>query len=232
MATLASFKDLCIDAADPAVVGVFWAKLLGQSVVALDDGDCRVEGPWFPPIWVNRVPEPKTVKNRVHFDLESDSVEPALALGATVINLWGPDWAVLADPEGNEFCVSLDSAHPDTFRSGPPARAFAVCVDSDDSLSQAAWWAEVLGARLLPSPDGQLRWLTGGAGMGELTWKFVPVPEGRTVKNRVHWDVVTDDIEALSALGASVVRPADHQISWTVMADPEGNEFCAFAPSV
>lgn len=53
------------------------------------------------------------------------------------------------------------------------------------------------------------------------------------MKNRVHWDVILVDasVDALVAAGAAVVRPADHEIRWTVLADPEGNEFCAFAPA-
>jgi hypothetical protein len=55
-----------------------------------------------------------------------------------------------------------------------------------------------------------------------------PVPEAKTVKHRVHVDVVTDDLEALIAAGATVLRAQDDEIRWTVMADPEGGEFCAF----
>ncbi len=62
------------------------------------------------------------------------------------------------------------------------------------------------------------------------------MPEGKTVKNRVHIDVtsatadVAATVAALVDLGATVLRPQDGEISWTVMADPEGNEFCVFAP--
>ena len=55
----------------------------------------------------------------------------------------------------------------------------------------------------------------------------------RTGKNRIHLDVTTPDLDALVAAGATILRPqdADHVgggIGWTVMADPDGNEFCAF----
>ena len=53
-------------------------------------------------------------------------------------------------------------------------------------------------------------------------------PEPKTVKNRIHWDVETDDVELLVERGATVLRAADDELSWTVLADPEGNEFCAF----
>ncbi len=57
---------------------------------------------------------------------------------------------------------------------------------------------------------------------------FAPVPEPKTVKNRIHLDVTTADVDALVAAGATVLRAKDDQIGWTVMADPDGNEFCAF----
>ncbi|MDO9496048.1 MAG: VOC family protein, partial [Nocardioides sp.] len=57
---------------------------------------------------------------------------------------------------------------------------------------------------------------------------FVAVPEPKTVKNRIHWDVDTPDIGLLIGDGARVLREPDDDISWTVLADPEGNEFCAF----
>jgi hypothetical protein len=63
-----------------------------------------------------------------------------------------------------------------------------------------------------------------------LTFDFVPVPEPKTVKNRVHWDVTAPDVDALVERGARVLRSPDDEINWTVLADPEGNEFCAFPP--
>jgi len=64
---------------------------------------------------------------------------------------------------------------------------------------------------------------------------FAPVPEPKTVKNRIHWDVY-GDVSELASAGATVLRAPDGDsstgaaggISWTVMADPEGNEFCVF----
>ena len=56
------------------------------------------------------------------------------------------------------------------------------------------------------------------------------MPEPKTVKNRVHIDVVTDDVDALIAHGATVVRGPGDGIDFHVLADPDGNEFCAFVP--
>ena len=56
-----------------------------------------------------------------------------------------------------------------------------------------------------------------------------PVPEPKTVKNRLHWDV-RGDVDELIAAGARLLRARDEEISWDVLADPEGNEFCVFDP--
>ena len=67
---LARFKDLCLDAHDPAVLGPFWASVLGRSYETKDIGDGLMTGPTpGRVIWVNQVPEPKVVKHRVHLDI-------------------------------------------------------------------------------------------------------------------------------------------------------------------
>lgn len=58
---------------------------------------------------------------------------------------------------------------------------------------------------------------------------FVPVPEPKTVQNRIHLDVTTPDVRLLVGAGARLLRARDDEISWNVLADPDGNEFCAFA---
>jgi hypothetical protein len=61
------------------------------------------------------------------------------------------------------------------------------------------------------------------------SFDFAGVPEPKTVKNRVHIDVATGDLDALVAHGATVLRnKGDEGLGWTVLADPQGNEFCAF----
>ena len=107
---------ISIDADRPQVVADFWCAVLGWQVVDEDSGIISI-GPrdeTWPTIDVVAVPEVKTVKNRLHFDLRADGVSTAeelerlLALGARRIDVGqGPDvsWVVLADPEGNEFCL-------------------------------------------------------------------------------------------------------------------------------
>ena len=107
---------IAIDAIRPQVVADFWCAVLGWHVVD-EDGDIisiAPQGGTWPSIDVIAVPEGKTIKNRLHFDLRADGVstteelERLLALGARRKNVGqGPDvsWVVLSDPEGNEFCL-------------------------------------------------------------------------------------------------------------------------------
>ena len=115
---IAVFRDLCIDANDPQVVGAFWAVVLGRTAEPAGQGDGSTPDVFLqagpdggPSIYVNGVPEPKTVKDRIHLDvtLEPGQEIPALLrLGATVVTEPGQQrWWVLADPEGNEFCAFL-----------------------------------------------------------------------------------------------------------------------------
>ena len=92
----------------------FWAAALGQQVLAEDDEGAIVgaDPDSYPGLCFLAVPDSKTIKNRLHIDLDPDDrdaeVERLLALGATRADVGqgsGATWVVLADPEGNEFCV-------------------------------------------------------------------------------------------------------------------------------
>lgn len=105
-------KTVTFDCSDALAVARFWAAALGTDVDEDSTPDrAYVEAPGWggPNMWFVRVPEPKTAKNRMHFDLRADgSVEAEVArlvsLGATVLNS-SSDLTVMRDPEGNEFCV-------------------------------------------------------------------------------------------------------------------------------
>jgi hypothetical protein len=128
----------------------------------------------------------------------------------------------MADPEGGEFCAFI--------RDELPAdRLHGLVVDSVDPRTIAQWWAEMLEA---PIEHHSSDWSTVEhvPGMPILTFDFVCVPEPKPAKNRIHWDVTAPDVAALVARGASVLRRPDEEVGWTVLADPEGNEFCAFDP--
>jgi hypothetical protein len=221
---LARWKDLCPDAARPADVAPFWAAVLELRPEPQDSGDVALRGDRpEQTVWFNTVPEPKTGKNRVHLDLVRPSYGPLVESGGRVLDdhqtsrFW---WAVLADPEGNELCV---------FPTGQDAPS-ALVVDSCDPVADAAWWADVLGARPVEAPDGTLRWLADVPGLPWDVWKFVGVEDEKTVKNRWHWDVVSDDVDELVRRGATLWRSPDDDVDWHVLADPAGNEFCVFGP--
>lgn len=122
---VAFVKSVTFDAADTLRLAAFWAAALGSNV----DEDSTAERAWVEPagwggptLWFQRVPEPKTAKNRQHFDLRTmdtveAEVERLVALGATVTGGDG-DLVVMADPEGNEFCV-LRALRPEERTSAP-----------------------------------------------------------------------------------------------------------------
>ena len=217
---LASYKALCIDALEPEVMGPFWGEVLGLTPEEVPTGMRLVGEHPEQDVWINRVEEPKTVKHRVHLDVNGTGI----LTGATPVTAEGElPWRVLQDPEGGELCLFT--------RDDPPAyKLYEVVVDCVDSASLAAWWAGVLEGAVAESSEG-FHWLEDVPGMPFECLVFGPVPEPKTVKNRVHWDVTVPDalgVDDLVAHGAVVVRRPDADISWTVMADPEGNEFCVF----
>ncbi|MGY2002012.1 VOC family protein [Blastococcus sp. SYSU DS1024] len=122
-----------------------------------------------------------------------------------------------------------------------PARFKDLCLDANDHHALADWWCAAIGYVRRDSledagnpEDDEPRphdWpipIVDPAGEGPLMW-IVPVPERKTIKNRMHFDVVGETWPLIAA-GARMVREQDDEIEWSVLADPEGNEFCVFAP--
>ncbi len=109
------------------------------------------------------------------------------------------------------------------------SRWYTVVIDAHDVSRLARWWAEVLDYRIVyEAPDEVV------IARDEHTYPglvFVPVPEDKTIKNRLHIDLNPDDqaaeVERLINMGArrTDVGQGDG-VSWVVLADPEGNEFC------
>jgi hypothetical protein len=105
-------KSVTWDAAEPLALAAFWAAALGTDVDEDSTADrvyVEAAGWGGPNMWFVRVPEPKTAKNRMHFDLRAqvsrdDECARLVALGATVVDA-GEHLTVMHDPEGNEFCV-------------------------------------------------------------------------------------------------------------------------------
>ena len=107
---------ICIDAVDPEPVADFWKAVLGFEVKDADHEGISLGAPGggLPTLDILRVPESKTVKNRLHLDLRADGTTTEaelarlLALGAKPVDIGQGvevDWVVLADPDGNEFCL-------------------------------------------------------------------------------------------------------------------------------
>ena len=111
-------SEVVIDCAEHGAIVEFWAAALGYRRRKVNEQYVTLvppkpAEPGRPPILFQKVPEPKVVKNRVHLDFRAESMADEVArligLGATFIaerSLGSFRWTVLADPEGNEFCVS------------------------------------------------------------------------------------------------------------------------------
>jgi hypothetical protein len=216
---LVAFKDLVIDVEDPAAAAERlgrWLHLAGETDQegAVLRGDTPGQT-----IWLNFAP-PKKVKNRVHLDLVARDLAPF----ADLPRLTEPgqfSWTTFTDPESHEFCVFEGDRRPEGLKD--------VVVDAVGHLAIGTWWAEVFGATL--GTNDEYTWVDDIPGSPTESFDFVGVPEPKTVKNRVHWDVtlVGDaTVDDLVARGASVLLPPGDDRGWTVMADPEGNEFCVF----
>ncbi len=113
------WEQTIIDARDPLALGRWWREALGWVVVNDDpeEFEIRPAADRLPGLLFANVPETKQIKNRLHLDFRPDDrdaeVERLLGLGATRVDVGQGEqsWTVLADPEGNEFCV-LRSRNP------------------------------------------------------------------------------------------------------------------------
>lgn len=237
-----------IKAVDDAALGRFWARALGWGVSGSGSGATAVQPAgfdWRDPVGLGvdviAVPEAgSAAKNRMHLDLATTSaahqremVERLLALGATHADVGQGEvpWTVLADPEGNEFCVlEPREVYRDT---GPVA---AVVVDCVDPRAMARFWDA--------ATDWTLREVTDDAAVLRSAedvgpyLEFLRTPGARTGQDRVHLDLLRfpdDDHEAetarLRALGATDLDVGQGEVSWRCLADPEGHPFCVLARS-
>ncbi len=235
--------QITMKARDAAALGDFWAAVLGWTVSSEAPGviNLEPEGFGYPDptavcVDIIASPEPKTVKNRVHLDLATTStahqaevVTRLKALGAATVDVGQGDvpWQVMADPEGNEFCV-LDW-HDPVQDTGPVA---SVVVDCADPRAMARFWSSATDWTLHEVTDRNAV-LRSAAGVGPYL-QFLRTPDTKTGWNRVHLDLRPypgDDLETEAArlldLGATAI---DLDVPWKVLADPEGNEFCLLTP--
>jgi predicted enzyme related to lactoylglutathione lyase len=236
---------------DVFALGRFWAEALGWATeswaadseepigISLTPVGFAYPDPAAVCIDLIARPEPKTVKNRVHLDLATTSaahqaelVARLKELGATPADVGQGDvpWTVMADPEGNEFCVL--EPRPIYQDTGPIA---AVVVDCTDPRAMARFWGEAMDWTLHEVTDDHAIMRSAKA-VGPYL-EFIRTPEPKTVWNRVHLDICPypgDDMAAeearLRTLGATDPDIDQTDLHWTVLVDPEGNEFCLLTP--
>jgi catechol 2,3-dioxygenase-like lactoylglutathione lyase family enzyme len=116
-----------------------------------------------------------------------------------------------------------------------PARVLCVTFDCRDPALVAAFWATALGYEEVPPEEAGWVMIADPTGSGPSLY-FAPVPEPKVVKNRAHLDIgpettMAAEVERLVGAGASAVETLRHDTwAWTVMQDPEGNEFCVAEP--
>jgi predicted enzyme related to lactoylglutathione lyase len=232
---------LCFDANDPVVLARFWSDLLGweatddphEGVTLLpnDDTGFRLRFVY--------TAEQKAGPNQMHFDLTSTSLEEqqqtvarSLALGARHLDIGqGPDaeHVVLADPEGNEFCV-IEPGNNFLADCG-----FIGALSCDGSQQVGYFWSEALGWPLVWDQDQETA-IRSPRGGPKITWGGPPL-RPKTGKNRLHFDLAppTDgdqqaEVDRLLSLGATRAEIGQGDVSWVVLADPDGHEFCLLTP--
>lgn len=229
-------ENIVWDARDPQRLGRFWAAALGAEVITdVDDGvEARltVAEDFYLDLCFPRVSDPtEGVPQRLHLDLtggaEQDAVVTRLVeLGAVRADVGQGDvpWVVLADPEGNAFCV-MEDRPAYRFGSGPIA---ALPLDSADPDRDAAFWAGITG--WVPADGSTPKSLRHPSGRGPLL-ELCPEPEPRGGKSILHLDIRPDEddqdpVALLRDLGGRVLDQPGPGLPWTVCADPSGNEVC------
>jgi predicted enzyme related to lactoylglutathione lyase len=225
---------LCFDANDPARLARFWAGLLGWepgddgvALLPADDTGFRLR---FLP-----TSERKVVQNRMHFDLTSTSAEDQQATVARALDLGGrhidvgqrPEerHVVLADPEGNEFCV-IEPGNRFLAECG-----FVGALACDGSQEVGYFWSAALGWPLVWDQDQETA-IRSPHGGPKITWGGPPLPP-KPGRNRLAFDLaaagdVDQEADRLVALGAT--RIGSGRDGGVDMTDPDGNEFRVQTP--
>src|SRR4051795_2695964 len=236
-------QALCWDATDPLRLARFWAGTLGRELASTGDATgvalLPSDGTSFR-IRLQPTQEPKVGRNQMHLHLTSTSLDDqqqtvarALALGARHIDVGQrPDegHVVLADPEGNEFCV-IEPGNSFLADCG-----FLGALACDGSQEVGYFWSAALNWPLVWDQDQETA-IRSPRGGPKITWGGPPLMPRTAKRNRPHVDLAppTDgdqqaEVARLLALGATRIDIGQHDISSVAMADPDGNEFCVLSP--
>jgi len=232
---------LGIDGHDPPRLARFWAGILGWeraddppddiAILPIDDTGFRIR--------FRQTQEQKTRPNQVHFDLTSTSLDDqqqtvtrALELGGRHIDIGQlPEegHVVLADPEGNEFCV-IEPGNEFLADCG-----FIGALACDGSQEVGYFRSRALDWPLVWDQDQETA-IRSPHGGPKITWGGPPF-EAKTGKNRLHFDLAPPldgdqhaEVDRLVALGATRIDAGQRDVSWVELADPDGNEFCVLTP--
>lgn len=231
-----------ITAYDEEALGGFWSQALGwelereaPGVVNLLPQGFAWPDPAAMTIDVVGADHPAPARYRTHLDLATRSVEHQaewvarlLELGATRADVGQGEvpWEVLADPEGNVFCVL--EPRPEYLGMGPIA---AVVTECADVAEMKRFWGEATDF-VVHDDEADFVSLRSASGVGPYV-EFLQVPNPGEFPTRVHMDLKPysgDDqgaeADRLRGLGARDVDLGQGEVSWLVMADPEGNTFC------
>jgi predicted enzyme related to lactoylglutathione lyase len=234
--------NLCLDALDPLRMANFWSAALGWPVDDADPAEIGLlptDGTRLQ-ILFEPVADAKVGQNRVHLDLtttsfedQQDTVARLLTAGGRHTDIGqGPDddHVVLADPEGNELCIL---APGNNFLAGTKRLG---AINCDGTRAVGYFWSEALGWPLVWDQDEETAIRAPDLTGPLITWSGPPLMP-KFAKNRLHLDIAPPadqdqqaEIDRLVALGATRVDIGQGDVSWVVMADPDGNEFCVLRP--
>ena len=233
--------SVTFDANDPARLAQFWATALGWDIDQRDEVEIDLLPTDDTGFYLAFLPAPheKSTQNRVHLDLTTTSigdqmstVDELVARGARHVDIGqsrDEPHVVLADPEGNEFCVlePTNTFLADCGRLG--------AVNCDGSRETGYFWSSALGWPLVWDQNEETA-IRAPEGTGPMiTWSGPPLL-AKPRKNRIHLDIAPESIdhvaeaERLFSLGATYRDIGQGDVAWIVMADPDDNEFCLLTP--
>lgn len=240
-----------LDATDVASLTRFYEGLTGWARLFEEPLEVGLT-PVLPPVlgtgllvYGEHTTGPKTAKNRAHLDLAvrqdalGDLVDQVLGLSGDRTDIGQTEeaaWEVMADPEGNEFCLLPTRPLDDP---GPAVTVDAVTLDADDVERVAEFWRTLLGWEEMARDEDSIRLCAPDWDAWDLL--VLHTPDHHTAKNRLHPDLLADgtrgddtrrpaEVARALDLGAARVDIGQGEAPWDVLVDPEGNEFCVLDP--